>query len=341
LTPLLDRSLPTDLAIVPVENVHPSPLQPRTSVSMDLVSKLAESMRAGRHDPLLEVEPVVERPGHYQIVCGEQRWRAAKAAGLKRVLVRIHERLGSLQRLQKQYEENRLRAELTAYEDAQVLLLAKALRDIEAAEKKLTKADIPFLRLDDTKLTELAQVHQHLDGLKTLLLANGINVIKGPNGPTLAHLSPWHETERALGISEAARKLKLTVLRLEPEVVDYVNTLPAQHAPLIAGVEGSDRRAELAEQAARLTHRQLHSAVSRLRRDPSLSVADAVAGRGSPVPQDPLAFDALLVRLSDLCRQLIRLLGILRSRASIEERARINHVLADLITAAGDFEVAS
>ena len=340
MTPLPDRSLPTDLALVPVENVHPSPLQPRTSVSMDLVSKLAESIRAGRHDPLLEVEPIRDQAGHYQIICGEQRWRAAKAAGLKRVLVRIHARLGSLQRLQKQYEENRLRAELTAHEDAQVLLLAKALRDIELAEKKLTQAGISFQPLDDIELTELAQIHQHLDGLKGLLLENGISVVKGPNGPTLAHLSPWHETERALGISEAARKLKLSVLRLEPEVVDDINALPAQHAPLIARVEGTNRRAELAERAAHLTHRQLHSAVSRLRHDPNLSVGDAVAGGRSPAPEDPLAFQTLLVRLGDLCRQLIRMLAILRPRATIEERAQINRVLADLITAARDLEVA-
>ncbi|MHB8688121.1 MAG: ParB/RepB/Spo0J family partition protein [Candidatus Dormibacteraceae bacterium] len=341
MTPLSDRSLPTDLAIVPVENVHPSPLQPRTSVSMDLVSKLAESIRAGRHDPLLEVEPIHDLAGHYQIICGEQRWRAAKAAGLERVLVRIHERLGSLQRLQKQYEENRLRADLTAHEDAQVLLLAKALRDIEVAEKKLTQADISFQPLDDTELTELVQIHQHLDGLKGLLLENGINVIKGPNGPTLGHLSRWQETERALGVSEAARKLKVSVLRLEPEVVDDVKALPTQHAPLIARVEGGDRRAELAKQAAHLTHRQLHAAVSRLRRDPNLSVADAVAGGHSPGPEDPLAFQTLLVRLADLSRQLIRMLAILRCRETVEERAQINRVLADLITAARDFEVAS
>ena len=56
--------------------------------------------------------------GRYQIICGEQRWRAAKAAGLLEILVSIHPHLGYLERLEKQYEENRLRADLDVVEEA-------------------------------------------------------------------------------------------------------------------------------------------------------------------------------------------------------------------------------
>jgi ParB family chromosome partitioning protein len=322
--------------MVPIGRIHPSPLQPRTTVSLDLVAKLADSMRAGRHDPILEVEPLSDQAGHYQIVCGEQRWRAAREAGLKRLLVRIHERLGSLQRLQKQYEENRLRADLTPYEDAQVVLLAKTLRDIEVAERKLTEAGVRFQRLDEKRLTELAEIHEHLGRLKAVLLANGIHAIRGADGPVVAPLSPWRETERALGISEAARKLKLSVLRLEPQVLQDINTLPAQHAPLIARIEDRERRAELAEQATHLTHRQLLAAVSRLRRDPDLPVAEAVVGH-RPAPKDPLDLDALLARLADLCRQLERLVLILRKQADPERRAAVGTALAELRSSIDEF----
>ena len=340
MTPVADGSLPTGLAMVPIGKIHQSPLQPRTTVSLDLVARLANSMRAGRHDPILEVEPLSDRPGHYQIVCGEQRWRAAREAGLKRLLVRIHERLGSLQRLQKQYEENRLRADLTPYEDAQVVLLAKKLRDIEVAERKLTEAGVRFQRLDEKKLTELAEVHGHLDRLKALLLENGIHAIKGADGPIVAPLSPWRETERALGISEAARKLKLSVLRLEPEVLQEVNTLPAQHAPLIARIEDRERRVELAERASHLTHRQLQAVVSRLRRDPDLPVEEAVVGCRA-TREDPLDPDALLARLADLCRQLQRLLLILRKQANPERRAAAATALAELRSSIDEFTEAA
>ncbi len=332
------EALPDGLAMVPVENIHPAPLQPRTTVSVELVKKLAASMRAGRHDPLLDVEPTAMAPGHYQIVCGEQRWRAAKEAGVDRVLVRIHQRLGSLQRLQKQYEENRLRADLTPYEEAQLVVLAKTLRDAEAAEKQLKDGLVPFQPLDDKRVTDLAQIDEHLHGLKTLLLTHKVNVIKSAGGLTVGPLSAWHETEKALGISEAARKAKLAILRLEPDVLEDVNALPAQHAPLIARVEGRDRRAELAERAPQLTHRQLQTAVTRLRRNPQLPVADAIAGRVRPEPEDPLAFATQLGRLSDLCRQIARLLGNLGSRVTPEQRAQVCRTLAYLAETARHFE---
>ncbi len=117
----MNAARPEGLALVSVDHIHPCPFQPRVNVSMDLVRKLAESMRAGRHEPLLEVEPAPLQPGHYQIVCGEQRWRAAREAGLKRILVRIHPRLAYLERLRKQYEENRLRSDLDPVEDARAV----------------------------------------------------------------------------------------------------------------------------------------------------------------------------------------------------------------------------
>src|SRR5205807_2538536 len=51
-------------------------------------------------------------------VCGEQRWRAARAAGMAEVLVRVHPPLRYLERLEKQREENRLRSDLDPVEEA-------------------------------------------------------------------------------------------------------------------------------------------------------------------------------------------------------------------------------
>lgn len=334
-------ALPEGLALVAVDHIHPCPVQPRATVSVELVKKLAESMRAGRHDPLLEVEPALLQPGHYQIVCGEQRWRAAKEAGLDRVLVRLHKRLGYLERLQKQYEENRLRADLTPIEDVQLLVLAKTLRDVEAAERLLKDALIPFQPLEDKQIGNAAHIQEHLESLKALLLKHKLAVVKTAGGLVVSPLSAWRETEKALGLSEAARKAKLAILRLEPDVLEEVNALPAQHGPLIARVEDRDRRAELAARAPQLTHRQLQRAVTRLRRNPQLPVADAIAGRVRSEPEDPLAFETQLGRLSDLCRQIARLLGNLGSRVTPEEREQVCRTLALLAEAARNFEEAA
>jgi ParB-like nuclease domain len=106
---------------LPIDRIEPCPIQPRVNVSMDLIADLARSMTAGRHEPLIEIEPIPDRPGRYQIVCGEQRWRAAQQAGRTRIQVSILPRLSYGDRLRKQYEENRLRAALDLVEEAHAI----------------------------------------------------------------------------------------------------------------------------------------------------------------------------------------------------------------------------
>src|SRR5258708_37889250 len=110
------------------------------------------------------------------------------------------------------------------------------------------------------------------------------------NNGLRAGLSPWRVTERALGLSEASRKAKLAVLRLEPEILEEVRGLPPHHASLVARVADPKRRAELVACATQLSNRQLHAAVRRLRADDDLEVADALNRIGpgnAPDPDDP------------------------------------------------------
>ncbi len=73
---------------VPVEQVQPSPFQPRTQVNEEALLELVESVRThGILQPL-----VVRRVGNeYQLIAGERRLRAAKQAGLERVPVVVRE----------------------------------------------------------------------------------------------------------------------------------------------------------------------------------------------------------------------------------------------------------
>ena len=321
---------PAGLALVALDHIHPSPIQPRVNVSVDMVQRLAASMRAGRHDPLLEVEPSPATSGHYQIVCGEQRWRAAREAGMSDVLVRLHPPLGYLERLLKQHEENHLRSDLDPVEDAGLVLLAKSLTDIAAAERILNDAAVPFESLDGKRITDRGQIDIHLAELKDMLVCNGLRV----------GLSPWRETERALGLSEASRKAKLAVLRLEPDILEEVRGLPAHHASLIARVADPKRRAELVARAPQLSNRQLHAAIRRLRADDDLEVADALDGIGpgnASGPDDPLRLEAQLTTLVDLCRQVLRILANLRQRVAGEERQRVADVLRAVASASEEF----
>jgi len=322
---------PAGLALVALDHIHPSPIQPRVNVSVDMVQRLAASMRAGRHDPLLEVEPSPAMSGHYQIVCGEQRWRAAREAGISDVLVRLHSPLGYLERLLKQHEENHLRSDLDPVEDAGLVLLAKSLTDIAAAERILNDAAVPFESLDGKRIGDRSEIDRHLADLKDMLVDNGLR----------AGLSPWRETERALGLSEASRKAKLAVLRLEPDILEEVRGLPAHHASLIARLADPKRRAELVARAPQLSNRQLHAAVRRLRADHDLEVADALDGiapGSASEPEDPLRLEAQLTTLVDLCRQVVRILANLRQRVAGEERQRVADVLRAVASASEEFD---
>jgi len=330
---------------VAIDRIDPCPIQPRVNVSVEHIARLSASIQAGHHQPLLEVEPAPGKAGRYQIVCGEQRWRAARAAGLSKVLARLHPPLGYLERLERQYEENHLRADLDPVEEAHCILLDKTLRDIAVAERQLRDALVPFQPLDDKRIADREDFGRHLDGLKQLLLKKKVHVIRSEKGLVAGPLSPWAATEKALGISEAARKAKLTILRLDASLQEQVRKLPAEHAIQIARLGDRQHQVRLVRRASALTHRQVRAVVEHLRKHPEAGVDAAVgASEGSASEEletDPLAFDVQVARLTDLCRQLVRMLANLRSLVSAEEKSHVVAVLADLGQALSAFEEAA
>src|ERR1700687_5460347 len=73
-------------ASLPIEAIHPNPMQPRVVFQPERLEELAASIRAnGVIQPLI----VRRHQGQYQLIAGERRWRAAKLACLKDVPVVI------------------------------------------------------------------------------------------------------------------------------------------------------------------------------------------------------------------------------------------------------------
>ena len=69
-----------------VEQLKPNPLQPRMKFDEQAIDELAQSIKeSGIVQPVL----VVPDNGHYKIIVGERRWRAAQKAGLKKIPVMI------------------------------------------------------------------------------------------------------------------------------------------------------------------------------------------------------------------------------------------------------------
>lgn len=73
---------------LPINGIHPNPVQPRTIFQGERLEELAQSIRAnGIIQPL-----IVRKDGDgYQLVAGERRWRAARLAGLTEVPVVVQD----------------------------------------------------------------------------------------------------------------------------------------------------------------------------------------------------------------------------------------------------------
>jgi ParB family chromosome partitioning protein len=103
-----------DPTSLPIDSIHPNPVQPRVNFQIDRLEELAASIRAnGIIQPLI----VRRHDGQYQMVAGERRWRAAKMAGLAEVPVVVLE-VAEPQLLELALIENIQREDLNPIETA-------------------------------------------------------------------------------------------------------------------------------------------------------------------------------------------------------------------------------
>ena len=80
-----ERALAGTAGSTPIDALEPNPFQPRTVISEDDLAELAASIREqGLLQPIL-IRNHPDRPGRFQIIAGERRWRAAKLAGLREI----------------------------------------------------------------------------------------------------------------------------------------------------------------------------------------------------------------------------------------------------------------
>lgn len=112
----MSEAAPAD-RVLPIEQLHPNPDQPRRTFDEDHLSDLAASIaQKGIIQPLI-VRPDPQRPGAFQIVAGERRWRAAQRAGLHEVPV-VLRNFDDTEVLEVAIIENIQRSDLNAIEEA-------------------------------------------------------------------------------------------------------------------------------------------------------------------------------------------------------------------------------
>lgn len=178
-----------------LDRIQASAANPRESMDHQALSELTESIRI--HGVL---QPILVRPladGHFEIVCGERRWRASKTAGRQTIPARIVN-LSDAEALETATIENLLREDLHELEESEAyakMLGTNTGYTPEILSHKLGKSvahiyrRLQLLKLDP-KLKQF-----FLDGQMTVAHAL-----------VLARLQPHDQKEVLSQLNQAAKK---------------------------------------------------------------------------------------------------------------------------------------
>lgn len=131
----LDRIQPT--RFLPLDQVVPSPFQPRKHFAAGELSELVESIKQrGVLQPILVRR---SRSGNnlYELIAGERRWRASKEAGLIEIPAIIKD-LSDVETLEIALIENLIRQDLNAVEEAEGY--DRLMREFNYTQEQLAKS---------------------------------------------------------------------------------------------------------------------------------------------------------------------------------------------------------
>lgn len=122
---------------IAVSKLHPGRYQPRRTMGQDELQDLAQSIRElGVLQPIL-VREHPEKPGNYEIIAGERRWRAAQLAQLHEVPVLVKV-LSNKETLEVALVENLQREDLSPLEEA--VGLQRLMDEFGHTQEALAKA---------------------------------------------------------------------------------------------------------------------------------------------------------------------------------------------------------
>lgn len=125
---------PSAISEIDIYEINPNPNQPRRIFSEEALNDLAENIKENG-----VISPIALRKSEkgYEIIAGERRWRAARAAGLKKIPAVVLE-IDKKKAYQLSMVENLQREDLTPIEEARGL--KKLLEDYDMTQEEVAKA---------------------------------------------------------------------------------------------------------------------------------------------------------------------------------------------------------
>jgi ParB family chromosome partitioning protein len=250
--------------VIPLERIEPNPEQPRMEFDQDALQELAASIREhGVLQPIL-VRPI--GPARYQLIAGERRWRASKAAGLESIPALIEE-IDDETALEISIIENLQREDLSPLDEA--IMYDRMIQDHGYSIRRLAQK----LGKDKGYLENRLRLADAPDEIKQL-----VSVRKD----TLSHayeLLKVQDPRRRRKLAEQVAKGELSLVKLRERVEGRprrVDSAPGVDGPRTEAQDGDDVAVEA---EAAWTGQQAHRPIG----DDSLveakrSLADAIEG---------------------------------------------------------------
>lgn len=205
---------------VALDQVRPCPFQPRKDFTPDALSELANSIREqGIVQPLL----VRKRDGHFELIAGERRWRAAQLAGLKEVPVIIRE-ADDRTVLELALIENLQRENLNPMEEARGYEQLMSLFGLTQEEASIKVGKARALVANSLRLLKLPEKVQEQIRIGRLSVGHAKTILSLFN-PSVQQRAADHILQQGLNVRQA----EALVLKLQGQERD--EPAPEKAAP--------------------------------------------------------------------------------------------------------------
>ena len=190
---------------IPVDAIQPNPLQPRRVFQDNRLEELAQSIRANGI-----IQPLVVRlvAGHYQLVAGERRWRAAKLAGVDLVPVVVRE-IPEDRLLEITLIENIQREDLNPMETASAFARLSAETNLNAEQIGMRTGKDRSTVINLMRLLQLPPEIQQLISEGKLTAGHGRCLLSLPQAELQREVS-----ERAVAGGWSVRQVEQTCARM-------------------------------------------------------------------------------------------------------------------------------
>jgi ParB family chromosome partitioning protein len=225
---------PGDATKISLRQIEPNPFQPRRNFNEDSLMELAENIKLhGILQPIL----LRKHAGHYQIVSGERRVRAARIAGLKDIEARVFDLLSDKTMAEWAIIENIQREDLDPVETAssyqQLLDLHSYTHDDLAARLNKSRTAITnslrLLKLPEQVKKWIAEGKISAGTARSLLSPN----IKDPEKTAKDIIEKGLSSREAEALAQEPKrktagssgKAATATTAIDPDMQNFLNTL--------------------------------------------------------------------------------------------------------------------